>query len=272
MVKEGSREENLSEIREIIDTKKKIGNNLYEIADKANNKLEIDIATGLIYRYKDNNRILCNTVDTSKKQNGYLYCPVTIRTKSGALREKEYSQHGLVAMLTKTDDFDKLIATNSKVVPNHKNNIPWDNRPKNLEWTTESMNTLHGKIVSSLWHNRFYVNNMTHRVWTGTVYNNSDKEFHALVLPISVDDLEAYQEHIGKGLRSFWRLKDNEFISERDIVAFVSWLDKNRINSERQVRNCNMSTVVKFDDNTKVNTNTAKSLTLEEEVEQFFKN
>ena len=142
MVKEGSREENLLEVRDIVNSKVEIATNIYQLTDKAGNKLDIDLNTGLIYRYKDGVKTLCNTVDTSEKENGYLYCHVTIRLKSGKLKQKEYSQHGIIAMLAHTSDFDNLIAANSKVVPNHKNNIPWDNRPDNLEWTTDKWNGL----------------------------------------------------------------------------------------------------------------------------------
>ena len=268
----GSREENLAEIREIINSKVEIENNIYQITDKAGNKLEVDLNTGLIYRYKDNTRTLCNTVDTSKKENGYLYAPVTIQTKSGRLKEKEYSQHGIIAMLAHTSSFDELTAVNKKVVPNHKNNIPWDNRPENLEWTTDKWNGLHGKIVSSLHKNSFYVNMRTHRVWTGIVNNQSDKDFHALIIPISVDDIQAYENHKDTTLKSYWGLKDEtSYISQSDIVEFISWLDKNRHNKERDIRNYNMSKPITFD-NKPLTNETNKKLTPEEEIEAWFNN
>ena len=229
--------------------------------------MEVDLDTGLMYRYKDGIKTLCNTVDTSKKENGYLYAPVTIHTKSGRLKEKEYSQHGIIAMLAHTSDFDELSAVNSKIVPNHKNNIPWDNRPDNLEWTTDKWNGLHGKVVSSLYKHSFYVNDMTHRVWTGIVNNQSDKDFHALIIPISVDDIQAYEEHIGKTLKSYWGLKDNtSYISQSNLVEFISWLDKNRHNKERDIRNCNMSKPITFDETNETN----KQLTEQEEIELWF--
>jgi hypothetical protein len=242
-----SREENIMEVRDIIDSKVEIRPNIYQLIDKANNKLEVDLNTGLIYRYKDNIRVLCNTVDTSKKENGYLYCHITIQTKSG-LVQKEYSQHGVICMLAHTEEFDELSKSCNQVVPNHKDNCPWNNLPSNLEWTTQTLNKLHGKVVNGLWFNRYYVNSMTHRVWTEIKHNQSDKDFHTLLIPISVDDLIAYQKYVGKGLESYWGLRSKEYISERDLVAFVNWLDKNRPNQERQVRNYNLSKTISFDE------------------------
>ena len=272
MVKEGSREENLLEVRDIINSRVEVGNNIYQVTDKAGNKLEADLNTGLIYRYKDNTRTLCNTVDTSKKENGYLYVSITIQTKSGRLKEKEYSQHGIIAMLAHTSDFDNLIADNNKVVPNHKNNIPWDNRPDNLEWTTDKWNCLHGKVVSSLFKNKFYVNNMTHRVWTGIAHNQSDKDFHVLIIPLSVDDIQIYEDYVGKALKNYWNLKDKySTINEYKLVEFINWLDKNRHNKERDIRNYNMSKSIVLDDKPVIK-ETNKKLTEQEEIDLWFNN
>lgn len=233
-----------------MNSKVEVNTNIYQITDKAGNKLDIDINTGLIYRYKDNERVLCNTVDTSEKRNGYLYCPIVINTKKGQ-KLKTYSQHGIIAMLAYTDEFDSLLDKTSKIVPNHKDNCPWNNKPENLEWTTDRLNGLHGKLVNSMWCSRHYINSMTHRDWTEIKHNQSTNDYVTLKLPISVKELEEYELHIGKKLKSYWGLQDEyDRVPDYKILEFIKWLDKKHPTPQRQIRNYDPipSKIITFDD------------------------
>ena len=108
---------------------------------------------------------------------------------------------------------------------------------------------------------------MTHRVWTEVRHNMSDNDYECLKLPISVDDILDYQTHIGKKLQSYWGLRNKDYISDRDLVKFITWLDKNKINQERQVMNYNLSKPITFDD--VIETKTIKKLTPQEEIEAW---
>lgn len=261
MVVKGSAELNICEVREIIETAVEIKDKLYSIVDRAQQVLEVDLNTGLIYRYKNGIRVLCNTVDTSEKENGYLYCKIHIQDDKDNIIEKQYAQHSIVAMLAHTEEYDRLFALYGKqLVANHKDNCPWNNHPDNLEWTITGLNTLHGKIVAGLYKHHSYINSMTHRAWTTIKHNQSDVDFVTLLIPISVDDVAAYEKYIEsttryKTLRGFWHLGSDNLPTEYELLAFIRFLDNKRPTTERSVRNYNISTVITFDDvETKINT------------------
>ena len=158
MVVKGSANENLHEVREIIKTKREISDNVYEITDRAGMRLEVNTKKGVIYRIENGVRNMCNTVETSEKENGYLYTKIHILVEDEIV-EKNYAQHSIVAMIVYTDKYD-MIAVDNTPVANHKNNCPWDNRADNLEWTTQKWNTLHGKVINSLHRRKFYISNI----------------------------------------------------------------------------------------------------------------
>lgn len=264
MNKVGRQEQNNEAVFSLLSKATKLDDGGYVFTDLSNKIFLVD-KLGDMYIISDNIVTPCNSGIVSSKSNGYIYVDITIEI-NGKIQSITYAQHSIVCALFNG------VPDETNMVANHKDNCPWNNRPGNLEWTTQALNTLHGKVISALWRNRFYVNNMTHRVWTEVRHNQSVNDYECLLLPISVDDLTAYQQHIGKGLQSYWGLRNKEYISDRDLVAFITWLDNNRINNKRQIRNYNMSSVVKFDDNTSTKSNKVKSLTPEDEVEQFFKN
>ena len=244
MVVEGSIEENINEVRDIVNSKVEVESNLFEITDRANNKLRVDTKKGLVYREKNNEFVLCNTVEESEKQNGYLYVKLSIHDRNSNTKDINYGQHSLVAMIAYTDSYD-MIAKDNTPVANHKNNCPWDNRAVNLEWTTQKWNTLHGKVINSLHRKQLYIKNMTKRTWTTIQHNQSKKDFVTLTeeQSISVKELEAYEHYVRanskkKTLKSFWGIKEeHDYINEYDLVTFIKWLDKYRTsNSKKSTR------------------------------------
>ena len=241
MVVRGSAEDNINEVREIIETKVEISDEVYEITDRAGMKLEVNTKTGIMYRIENGVKNLCNTVETSEKENGYLYTKIHILVDNEIV-EKNYAQHSIVAMIAYTDKYDMLAGDNTPVA-NHKNNCPWDNRADNLEWTTQKWNTLHGKVINSLHRKKFYISNMTKRTWTTIQHNQSKKDFVTLTeeQSLSVKELEAYENYIKatnkktKTLKGLWGIKeDHDYINEYDLVTFIKWLDKYRTSNSKK--------------------------------------
>lgn len=242
MVVKGSQVRNNDEVRDIVNSKVEVEPNLYEITDRANNKIRVNTETGLVYREKNGEFVLCNTVEESEKENGYLYVKLFINDKNGKTKDINYGQHSIVAMIAYTDKYD-MIAEDNTPIANHKNNCPWDNRAVNLEWTITKWNSLHGKVISSIHRKKFYVNNMTKRTWTTIQHNQSEKDFVTLTeeQTLSVKELEAYENYIkttnkkAKTLKGLWGIKkDHDYINEYDLVSFIKWLDKYRASQSQK--------------------------------------
>ena len=144
MVKKGSQTRNNKAVREMISNKRVLGNGQYAITDALNNVIIVDTEDGEIYKYVNDDIIECNTVEASKKQNGYLYVDIAI-IADNKITVINYAQHSLIAMIAHTSDYDNLVEEGKTPIVNHKNNYPWSNNSRNLEWTTQKWNVLHGK-------------------------------------------------------------------------------------------------------------------------------
>ena len=235
----GAQIENNDEIRNICENKEHLDEGIYKIIDRVNNEFIINTNTGLMYK----NGELCNTVKTSEKENGYLYTNIAIINKKGKIEVKSYAQHSIIAMCAHTSQYDSLVDTGINPVANHINNIPWDNRAENLEWTRQGLNTLHGKIVNSIYKHKFYVESLTSTRLVQVVHNQSEVDFVSLIVSITVKDIESYEIAIGKKLTSYWHCKkETDMISQYDLVDFIKWLKKK--NHMKETINHNKGLVV----------------------------
>jgi hypothetical protein len=236
MVKKGSQQRNNEAIREMIANKQEIADNQYVVTDALNRMIIIDTEDGLVYRFENDEIIECNTVETSKKQNGYLYVEIVINV-DGELININYAQHSLIAMCAHTDDYDSLVEDGKTPICNHKDNCPWNNKSTNLEWTTQALNILHGKIVNSLNTNSRYLELMLDKQYTTIKHNNSNIDYITLLYPISVDDIKNYEYYVThnetklnrqkyKSLKDKWNLnKKDSVIHGYYIYEFVKWFD-----------------------------------------------
>ena len=259
MNKEGKQQKNNEAVFNLLSQAEKLDDGSFIFTDLSNKIFLVD-RSGDMYTISDDRVIPCNSGVISSKINGYIYVNITVNI-DGQLNNISYAQHSIVCALFNGRPSE------TNMVSNHKDNCPWNNTPSNLEWTTQALNTLHGKVVSGLWRNRFYVNNMTHRVWTEIRHNMSNNDYECLKLPISVSDILDYQTYVGKGLQSYWGLKNKDYISDRDLVDFIKWLDKKRPNPTRQVMNYNLSKTITFDD--VIETKKVRKLTPQEEIEAW---
>lgn len=225
MVKKGSQTRNNEAIREMVSNKSRIGEGQYKITDALKNVIVVDTVEGKIYKCVNNCIIECNTVETSKKRNGYLYVDIVINVNN-ELTTINYAQHSLIAMVAHTEDYDNLVAEGKTPIVNHKNNCPWSNDSKNLEWTTQKWNVLHGKVIHGIYHSDYS------DILTEVRHNRSEVDFICLKTILSVKLIERYEEYIkaqgySKSLKEFWGLKDQaDIISNENIVSLVKWLDE----------------------------------------------
>lgn len=225
MVKKGSQTRNNEAIREMVNNKRKLAEGQYVITDALNNVIIVDTEEGKIYKYVNDDIIECNTAETSKKQNGYLYVDIAI-IADNKITVINYAQHSLIAMIAHTSDYDNLVEKGKTPIVNHKNNCPWSNNSKNLEWTTQKWNALHGKVIHSIYHSDYS------DIFTEVRHNKSEVDFICLKTILSVKLIERYEEHIKaqglfKSLKEFWGLKDNtDIIGNANIICFIDWLDE----------------------------------------------
>ena len=239
MVKKGSQQRNNEAIRKMIANKQEIADNQYVITDALNNMIIMDTEDGLVYKFENDEIIECNTVETSKKQNGYLYVEIVINV-DGKLININYAQHSLIAMIAHTVEYDSLVADDKTPIVNHMDNCPWNNKSSNLEWTTQPLNVLHGKVVNSLNTNSRYLEMMLDKQYTTIKHNNSNIDYITLLSPISVDDIKSYEYYIThnttklngqryKSLKEKWGLNKKEsVISAYNIYEFAEWFNKRK--------------------------------------------
>lgn len=239
MVVKGSQLRNNEAIREMVGNKQEIAPGQYLVTDALNNMIIVDTEEGLIYKYENDEIIECNTVETSKKQNGYLYVDIAINVDN-KITVINYAQHSLIAMIAHTDDYDNLVAQEITPIVNHMDNCPWNNTSANLEWTTQPLNVLHGKVVNSLYNNNKYLELMMDTNFTTIKHNNSKIDYITLLSPISVDDIKHYEHYIlthttklngqrYKSLKEKWDLNKKEsVISAYDIYEFAKWFNKRK--------------------------------------------
>ena len=225
MVKKGSQTRNNKAVREMVSNKRVLADGQYVITDALNNIIIVDTVEGTVYKYVGDDIIECNTADTSKKQNGYLYVDIAIMADN-KITVINYAQHSLIAMLAHTSDYDNLVEEGKTPIVNHKNNCPWNNNSRNLEWTTQKWNVLHGKVIHSIYHSDYS------DILTEVRHNRSEVDFICLKAILSVKLIERYEEHIKaqglyKSLKQFWGLKDNtDIIGNANIICFLDWLDE----------------------------------------------
>ena len=221
----GKQEKNNEAVRELVRNKQELADGQYVITDALNNMIIVDTEDGLVYRYENDEIIECNTVQTSKKQNGYLYVEIAINVDN-KITVINYAQHSLIAMCAHTDDYDNLVFNGKTPIVNHKNNCPWDNYSKNLEWTTVKWNNLHGKVIHGIYHSDYS------STYTEIKHNKSEVDFVCLKVRLSVKLIERYEQYIKaqgcfKSLKEFWGLKEKtDVISNADIIGLIDWLDE----------------------------------------------
>lgn len=227
MVKKGSQTRNNEEIRELVRNSKEIAPGQYLVTDRLNNMLVVDVEEGIIYNFDGDELEEANTADQSKKANGYLYVQIVIFDENNVPVTINYAQHSLIAMLAHTDDYDSLLVEDGKTpIVNHKNNCPWDNYSKNLEWTTQKWNGLHGKVIHGIYRSNYS------DTYTEIRHNKSKVDFICLKVRLSVKLIERYENYIKaqgcfKSLKEFWGLKEKtDVISNADIIDLIDWLDK----------------------------------------------
>ena len=119
------------------------------------------------------------------------------------------------------------------MIVNHKDNCPFNNNPLNLEWTTQQLNTLHGRIVEAMTH----LHNSTNGIaWLGfdlyKQYSNNKHSFDGLKVKLSCEDIKAYEKHVGQKLTKFWNLSSKtSLLSNYDFEQFIVWWAKqNNVN------------------------------------------
>lgn len=227
MVVKGSQNRNNEEVRDLIESIEKLSINEYLMRDRLNREILINTETGVIHYCNGEELIKANTAEQSKKANGYLYVEIAILDKNNVPVIINYAQHSLIAMIEHTDDYDSLVEAGKTPIVNHKNNCPWDNYSKNLEWTTQKWNSLHGKVIHGIYHSDYST------TFTEIKHNqNKEVDFVCLKTRISVKLIERYENYIVaqgyfKSLKEFWGLKDkNSIISNADIIGLIDWLDK----------------------------------------------
>ena len=227
MVVKGSQLRNNEEVRELVRSSKEITPGQFLVVDRLNNMLVVDIEDGIIYNFDGEDLEEANTADQSKKANGYLYVQIAILDENNLPVIINYAQHSLIAMLAYTDDYDSLVEDDKTPIVNHKNNCPWDNYSKNLEWTTQKWNSLHGKVIHGIYHSDYST------TYTEIKHNqNKEVDFVCLKNRLSVKLIERYENYIKaqgmfKSLKEFWGLKDKtSIISNADIIGLIDWLDK----------------------------------------------
>ena len=232
MVKKGSQTRNNKAVRDMVSNKRVLADDQYVITDALNNIIIVDTEEGKVYKYVGDDIIECNTADTSKKQNGYLYVDLAIMADN-KITVINYAQHSLIAMLAHTSDYDNLVEEGKTPIVNHKDNCPWNNNSRNLEWTTQQLNTLHGRIVEAMTH----LHNSTNGIaWLGfdlyKQYSNNKHSFDGLKIQLSCEDIKAYENHVGQKLTKFWNLSSKtSLLSNYDFEQFIVWWAKqNNIN------------------------------------------
>ena len=225
----GAADNNRCEVRDMVSEAQDLGSGIYVITDRNNNRIYVDTVKGLTGLI-----VIVNNMDgttamhvrwyedgtTSSKSNGYVYTPLVVVDTKGKLSTTLYGTHSLVCMLADPDGYDAIDSNNKTPICNHKNNKSWDNRAENLEWTTQSGNTRHGKIVASLYN--YFGESYIH-----IENNESSTDFMVLDQALSVKDIEKYVVEIGNPYE--FKCSNTDYINDEVLNAFVDWLVDNGI-------------------------------------------
>lgn len=225
MNKQGKQQLNNEAVFNILTKATKLDDGSYVFIDLSN-KIFLVNTDGTIYTVDDDVITPCNSGNVSSKKNGYLYINIAVEI-DGQLTSIEYAQHSIVCALFNGVPYDY------NMIVNHKDNCPFNNDPLNLEWTTQQLNTLHGRIVEAMTH----LHNSTNGIaWLGfdlyKQYNNNKHNFDGLKIQLSCEDIKAYENHVGQKLTKFWNLSSKtSLLSNYDFEQFIVWWAKrNNVN------------------------------------------
>ena len=225
MNKQGKQQLNNEAVFNLLTKATKLDDGSYVFTDLSN-KIFLVNTDGTMYTLDDDVITPCNSGNVSSKKNGYLYINIAVEI-NGQLTSIEYAQHSIVCALFNGVPYDY------NMIVNHKDNCPFNNDPLNLEWTTQQLNTLHGRIVEAMTH----LHNSTNGIaWLGfdlyKQYNNNKHSFDGLKIQLSCEDIKAYENHVGQKLTKFWNLNSKtSLLSNYDFEQFIVWWAKqNNIN------------------------------------------
>lgn len=225
MNKQGKQQLNNEAVFNLLTKATKLDDGSYVFTDLSN-KIFLVNTDGTMYTLDDDVITPCNSGNVSSKKNGYLYINIAVEI-NGQLTSIEYAQHSIVCALFNGVPYDY------NMIVNHKDNCPFNNYPLNLEWTTQQLNTLHGRIVEAMTH----LHNSTNGIaWLGfdlyKQYNNNKHSFDGLKIQLSCEDIKAYENHVGQKLTKFWNLNSKtSLLSNYDFEQFIVWWAKqNNIN------------------------------------------
>ena len=225
MNKQGKQQLNNEAVFNLLTKATKLDDGSYVFIDLSN-KIFLVNTDGTIYTVDDDVITPCNSGNVSSKKNGYLYINITVEI-DGQLTSIEYAQHSIVCALFNGIPYDY------NMIVNHKDNCPFNNNPLNLEWTTQQLNTLHGRIVEAMTH----LHNSTNGIaWLGfdlyKQYSNNKHSFDGLKIQLSCEDIKAYENHVGQKLTKFWNLSSKtSLLSNYDFEQFIVWWAKqNNVN------------------------------------------
>ena len=225
MNKQGKQQLNNEAVFNLLTKATKLDDESYVFTDLSN-KIFLVNTDGTIYTVDDDAITPCNSGNVSSKKNGYLYINITVEI-DGQLTSIEYAQHSIVCALFNGVPYDY------NMIVNHKDNCPFNNNPLNLEWTTQQLNTLHGRIVEAMTH----LHNSTNGIaWLGfdlyKQYSNNKHSFDGLKIQLSCEDIKAYENYVGQKLTKFWNLSSKtSLLSNYDFEQFIVWWAKqNNVN------------------------------------------
>lgn len=225
MNKQGKQQLNNEAVFNLLTKATKLDDGSYVFTDLSN-KIFLVNTDGTMYTLDDDVITPCNSGNVSSKKNGYLYINIAVEI-DGQLTSIEYAQHSIVCALFNGVPYDY------NMIVNHKDNCPFNNDPLNLEWTTQQLNTLHGRIVEAMTH----LHNSTNGIaWLGfdlyKQYNNNKHSFDGLKIQLSCEDIKAYENHVGQKLTKFWNLNSKtSLLSNYDFEQFIVWWAKqNNVN------------------------------------------
>ena len=225
MNRKGKQEQNNEAVFNLLSKATKLDDGSYVFTDLVNNIYLVN-TDGTIFTVDDDVITPCNSGNVSSKKNGYIYINITVEIDR-QLTSIEYAQHSIVCALFNGVPFD------NNMIVNHKDNCPFNNNPLNLEWTTQQLNTLHGRIVEAMTHLHNSTNGIT---WLGfdlyKQYSNNKYSFNGLKVELSCEDIKAYENHVGQKLTRFWNLSSKtSLLSNYDFEQFIKWWAKrNNIN------------------------------------------
>lgn len=217
--------ENAGAVRELINSAIRLNGGAYIIEDAEPNLIYVNVIEGKVGQVTgvtDGGAILVDygiEGEDSEKKNGYLYQKIVVSDGEGS-RAIKYGKHSLIAMLAYTNDFDYIYYEAGKIpIPNHENNMPWDNRAVNLSYSSNSGNVRHGKIVNALEYH--YPGKYTY-----IANNMSDTDFVVTKQLLRIKHIAMYSFYMenNHGIKNVFKCGNNEIISRGVIDGFVNWL------------------------------------------------